>query len=178
MDDWIEEDLSRLVEGTEEPPHRVLDERIICEPIRVLEPPQPITLPRTATVAEAVQWMRAHRIGCILIVDGPELVGIVTERDLLLKVLGVTGDLSTIGVEEIMTPEPETLSLDDAIVFALNKMSVGGFRHVPLVDAQKHPTGVVSVKMIVEYIVDFFPREVLNLPPEPGKDLARTREGA
>jgi CBS domain-containing protein len=178
MDDWIEEDLSRLVEGTKERQHRVLDERIICEPIRVLDPPAPVTFARTATVAEAVEWMRAHRTGCVLVLDGAKLLGIVTERDLLLKVLGIAGDLSAIGIEEVMTPEPETLSLDDPIVFALNKMSVGGFRHVPLVDEQKRPTGVVSVKMIVDYIVDFFPREVLNLPPEPGKDLARTREGA
>jgi CBS domain-containing protein len=178
MDDWIEEDLSRLVEGTKERQHRVLDERIICEPIRVLDPPAPVTFARTATVAEAVEWMRAHRTGCVLVLDGAKLLGIVTERDLLLKVLGIAGDLSAIGIEEVMTPEPETLSLDDPIVFALNKMSVGGFRHVPLVDEEGRPTGLVGMRSVVDFLVELFPREVLTLPSSPAKVIAPTREGA
>lgn len=176
MDEWLEEDLSRLSE--EEARQRVLDQRMIREPIRTLNPGLPITILRSASVAVAVELMRDRRIGCLLVTDGERLVGIVTERDLLIKVLGKVTDLQLITVEQVMTADPEVLRLDDAIVFALNKMSVGGFRHVPLVDDAHRPAGVVSVKNIVEYIVDFFPREVLNLPPEPGKNVTREREGA
>jgi CBS domain-containing protein len=178
MDDWIEEDLSLLAEDEQEKGGRVLDQRMIREPIRMLNPPLPITLPRTATVGEAIALMQSHRIGCILIVEGEQLVGIVSERDVLLKVVGTDTDLQRARVEQVMTPDPEVLRPEDGIVFALNKMSVGGFRHVPLVDDAKRPVGVVSVKNIVEYIVDFFPKEVLNLPPEPDKNVARAREGA
>jgi CBS domain-containing protein len=68
-----------------------------------------------------------------------------------------------------MTRQVETLTPDDPIAFALQRMSVGGFRHVPLVDAAGRPVGILSVKDIVDYFAENFPREVLNIPPEPGK---------
>jgi CBS domain-containing protein len=68
-----------------------------------------------------------------------------------------------------MTPDPETLELDDPIVWALNRMSVGGYRHVPLVDRDGRPVGILSVKDIVHYIVALFPNEVLTLPPDPAR---------
>jgi CBS domain-containing protein len=164
MDEWIEEDLD-LLAGDDRAP-RVLDQRMIREPIRFLEPRAPLSLPPTASVRDAVRMMREHRIGCLLVVDGDRLVGIITERDFLLKLEPGDGGRT---VRELMTPDPEALTLDDPIVYALNKMSVGGFRHVPLVDAARRPVGIVSVKDIIDYIVDFFANDVLTVPP----DLAR-----
>jgi len=60
----------------------------------------------------------------------------------------------------------------------LNKMAVGGFRHVPVVDADGRPVFVVSVRDVVEFLVDFFPNDVLNLPPEYGPPKSSKREGA
>jgi hypothetical protein len=57
-------------------------------------------------------------------------------------------------------------------------MSLGGFRHIPLVDDDGSPTGVVAMRNIVDYIVDLFPNEILNLPPSPGLSISRAREGA
>jgi CBS domain-containing protein len=164
MDEWIEEDLD-LLAGDDQAP-RVLDQRMIREPIRSLEPRAPLALPPTASVRDAVRMMREHRIGCLLVVEGDRLAGIITERDLLLKLEPGDGGRT---VRELMTPDPEVLTLDDPIVYALNKMSVGGFRHVPLVDATRRPVGIVSVKDIIDYIVDFFAKDVLTVPP----DLAR-----
>ena len=162
MDDWLEEDATLRSGGGRTP--RVLDQRMIREPIRILNPRVPLALPPTATIADVIRLMREHRVGCVLIVDAERLVGIITERDLLLKV-----EKADIGrpVRDLMTPDPEVLTLDAPIVYALNKMSVGGFRHVPLVDAAQRPVGIVSVKDIVDYIVDFFPNEVLTVPPDP-----------
>jgi CBS domain-containing protein len=162
MDDWIEEDLTFL--APDEKATRVLDDGMIREPIRLLQPRSPLALAPDDPVAEAVRMMREHRIGCLLVVDDGRLLGILTERDLLLK-------LEHAGLErpvrDLMTPDPETLSPEDPIAFALNKMSVGGFRHVPLVDDAGRPVGIVSVKDIVDYIVDFFPNDVLTVPPDP-----------
>jgi len=104
------------------------------------------------------------------------LVGILTERDLLLKMENADLDAP---VSRLMTPDPETLELDDPIVWALNRMSVGGYRHVPLVDRDGRPVGILSVKDIVHYIVALFPNEVLTLPPDPQRsDAAVPRDGA
>jgi CBS domain-containing protein len=59
-----------------------------------------------------------------------------------------------VGVEEIMTRMPEYLFADDQVAFALNRMHVGGFRHVPLIDLRGKPTGIVSVRDILAFIYD------------------------
>src|SRR3954447_23749436 len=76
-----------------------------------------------------------------------------------------------------MTRDPESLRADDRIVWALNLMHVGGYRHVPLVDPQNRPVGVISVKDIVSFLVELFPAAVLNLPPDPHRVPVPTLSG-
>ena len=175
MDEWIEEDMALLADRGSKDSPRVLDQRMLQEPIRMLNPHAPLSVPPSATLADAARLMRQHRIGCLLVVDGDRLAGIITERDFLLKL--EVPDLGR-AVRDLMTRDPEVLSPDDPIVYALNKMSVGGFRHIPLVDADRRPLGIVSVKDIVDYIVDFFPNDVLNVPPDPARaGVWRGRDG-
>jgi CBS domain-containing protein len=175
MEEWIEEDLALQAEASKDKTSRVLDQRMIREPIRLLQPRPPLALGPSATVADAVRTMREHRVGCVLVVEGSRLVGILTERDLLLKLEEAEGSRA---VAQLMTPDPEVLSPDDPIVYALNKMSVGGFRHIPLVDAAGTPVGVISVKDIVDYLVDLFANDVLTVPPDPARgERWRDRDG-
>ena len=170
----VDEELSHLDESPR--PARVLDQQTIREPLRLLGPRSPLCLPPDARLAEAVRLMREHHVGCILAVEDERLVGILTERDLLLKLEG--GDLSR-SLRDLMTPNPEVLHPDDPIVYALHRMSVGGYRHVPLVDDRGRPVGIVSVKDIVHYVVSFFVSDVLTLPPDPARrDAWRGRDGA
>ena len=161
-----------------EPRARVLDDSIIREPISTLEPQVPVCVAADATVADAIRTMQEHRIGCVLVTGAEGLAGIFTERDVLRHVVGAGLDPETTPVTDLMTPNPETVRADAGIVYALNKMSLGGFRHVPVVDDAGRPVGIISVKDVVDYIVDFFSHEVLNVPPEPGLDVAKSREGA
>jgi CBS domain-containing protein len=165
MDDWIEDDGSLLGDGDGDGDRasRVLDQRMIREPIRLLNPRAPLTLPPDASCRDAIDVMREHRVGCVLVEEGGRLIGILTERDLLLKL--EQGDVGR-AIRHLMTPDPEALDPDAPIVYALNKMSVGGFRHVPLVDEAHRPVGIVSVKDIIDYIVDFFPNDVLTIAPD------------
>jgi len=70
-------------------------------------------------------------------------------------------------VGEVMTPDPETLGPDDGIAFALNRMILGGYRHIPIVDEAGEPLAVLSLREVVSFIVSLLPARVLNLPPEP-----------
>jgi CBS domain-containing protein len=152
---------------------------LIRRPIRALPTLKPpITVGRQVSVLDAVEAMNRGRVGCVLVVDGGALAGVFTERDVLTRVVSRSVDADKTAIELVMTENPETLTLDDGIVYALNKMSVGGFRHIPLVDEQNRPTGVVAMRNIVDYLVDLFPTEVLNLPPSPSLGVARAREGA
>jgi CBS domain-containing protein len=175
MPEQIEEYLL-AAEERERTARRTLDYLSIHEPLRLLNPRSPLSVPPSATLREAVAIMREHHVGCVLVVEGERLAGILTERDLLLKM--ENADLSE-PVSRFMTPDPETLEIDDPIVWALNRMSVGGYRHVPLVDREDRPVGILSVKDIVHYIVALFPNEVLTLPPDPKRAaVAPARDGA
>jgi CBS domain-containing protein len=76
-----------------------------------------------------------------------------------------------------MTRAPETLRPSDPVAYAINKMSVGGFRHVPLVDGAGRPAGLVSAGDLLEYLVELCPEEVLNLPPDPALAVHPRPEG-
>ncbi len=137
-----------------------------------------ITCERSATVRQVIETMQHARIGCMLIVDQGYLAGIFTERDILTKVAARAVDIDRLQIAEIMTPDPECLHHDNELVYALNQMSVGGYRHIPLVDDQGRPTGVVSARDIIDHLAHLFPQHVLNLPPSPMHGIARSPEGA
>lgn len=156
-----------------------LGDAIIKQPIRNLPSlKSPICVDRSATAGEAIAQMTEHGIGCVLVVDKGRLVGVFTERDVLRKLAAKPRSAAKVSVAELMTPDPECLTLDDGIGFAMNLMSIGGFRHIPLIDGEQRPTGVVAMRAIVDYIVDLFPGQVLNLPPAPALSVPRQREGA
>jgi CBS domain-containing protein len=93
-------------------------------------------------------------VGSLLIVDAHgKLVGIFTERDFVMKVMGKVGDLTTAFVKDFMTKDPVREHPDASLAFALSVMSHGGFRHVPIVDQDDVPIGIVSVKDVVDYFV-------------------------
>ena len=152
---------------------------ITKRPVRALPTlKQPVKVAASASIRQAVELMNERGIGCVLVVEDGRLVGIFTERDVLRKVITARRDIDTTPVGEVMTRDPECLTLDDGIAYALNLMSDGGFRHIPLVDAEGRPTGIVAMRNVVDYMVDMFPTEVRNLPPNPTLGIAREREGA
>ncbi len=126
---------------------------------------------------EAIGLMRERKHGCALVTRDGKLAGIFTERDVLMKIVGTQIDLVRTPIAAYMSRNPQTLPADASVAYALNKMVVEGFRHIPLVDAQGRPVGVVSMREVVEYVANSFPRDVLNLPPEPGQSF-REPEGA
>ncbi|MBW2273619.1 MAG: CBS domain-containing protein [Deltaproteobacteria bacterium] len=161
---------------------RVFDARLLRAPISLLKSRVPIVLSESDCVADAVREMQSQHRGVVLISeDGSRqsrLTGIFTERDVLLRVVERGRNLDRLSLGEVMVRDPEALPQDAPLAWALNKMSVGGFRHVPAVDGHGRPVFVVSVKDVVEFLVEAFPREVLNLPPEFGRQRYRERDGA
>lgn len=113
----------------------------------------PILVRPDTPVGEVIEKMQLLPTkGCVLICDeNKRLIGIASIRDILLKVAGVVKDVSKYPVEKIMTPKPECLDKDASLSFALHKMSIGKFRHVPVLD-NGVPIGVVSTRDIIEYL--------------------------
>lgn len=129
-----------------------MDIGTLRSPVETLNPRQPICVPLGTSVEEAIRRMVDQRIGCLCVVEDGYLRGIVTERDILTRVVGRRLDLKKTVVDEVMTPDPEYLISGDTVAFALNRMHVGGFRHVPILDPKGRPTGLISVKDIVAHL--------------------------
>ncbi len=113
----------------------------------------PIIVGPKTSVKEVIERMQALPTkGCVLVCDEKKkLIGIVSIRDILLKVAGVVKNQAECAIEKIMTPKPEYLEKDAPLSFALNKMSIGKFRHVPVLD-NGIPIGVVSTRDVIEYL--------------------------
>lgn len=141
---------------------------ILTEPISALAKREPIALPPTASLADALRVMNDQHIGYVLVVEHGALVGIFTERDLLRRALEDL-DPSRVALGKVMTSQPATLRSDDGIAHALELMSERGFRHIPLVDRSGRPTGIVAMRDIVRWLVSMFPDSTQNLPPDPRK---------
>jgi CBS domain-containing protein len=171
-----DEDIERLFD--EECPGPVdLGSVLVNDPISNAAHHPAIVVDAATTLAEALSKMREAGRGAVLVVKEGRLAGIFTERDVLLRVAGFPLDVAKTTVEEHMTPEPQTLPADSSVAFALNRMVVEGFRHVPLVDEQGRPTGMVSMRDLIDYLCDFFSKDILNLPPDPSASF-RSRDGA
>ncbi len=100
---------------------------------RELMTTDPVIIAPEASVREAAQTMRDHRISCLPVVDGTRLVGVVTNVDLRDRVLAEAVDLAT-PVRAIMTPDPIWLSADRLGFDALLTMTRSNISHLPVVD--------------------------------------------
>ena len=128
------------------------------------------------SVRDTLNCMTGFRTGCALVMDGESLAGIFTERDFLNRVVGDARDPET-PVGELMTPSPTTIRDSGSVQSAIETMETKDFRHLPVIGVDGRPVGVMSVKGIMHYIVEYFPANVYNLPPTPDQTQP-AREGA
>lgn len=145
------------------------------ETVRHLRPSEPTCVGPEVSVGEVLRRLRESRRGSILICEDGKLAGIFTERD-ALKLLAAEADLE-LPIKTVMTTNPACLSVDDTVGAAIQKMSIGGYRRLPVVDSDGSPVGVIKVGKILRYLVEHFPRIVYTLPPKPSQ-VSKQREGA
>jgi CBS domain-containing protein len=99
-----------------------------------------------ATVLEASEVMVAEKIGAMAVLEGTKLVGIISERDVVSRVVAKRRDPATTLVSDVMTADVQTISEDVTGVRALELMHQGRFRHLPLVDGEGHVVGMLSLR--------------------------------
>jgi CBS domain-containing protein len=152
-----------------------LSRNLRVDSVSRLEPTDPRAVDAGRTVADAVAAMREQNVGCLLITDAGRVVGLFTERDLLTRVLSPGRPLDT-PIRLCMTPNPVTVSPKDSVRTAVRRMQKGGYRHLPVVDEEGRPVGILSARRVVHYLVEHFPALVFNLPPQPDR-YPETPEG-
>jgi CBS domain-containing protein len=100
------------------------------------------------TVLEAARFMMEHSVGALPVLRNGELVGIVSERDIMNRVVAVGRTPGTTAVSEVMTANPRAVSADETVEECLFMMSEFGFRHLPIVDGNELK-GLVSLRDVL-----------------------------
>ena len=136
----------------------------IDSPISDFELREPLIIELGTCLENVLENMQKTNNNCVLTLSNERLNGILTERDILLKVTGKGYDLQLTKIDEFITPNPEYVSPEDPLAYALNKMYVGGFRNVPVVNDEMYPIGIISISDIISTIADYFHKEIINLP--------------
>ena len=168
MNNDLEEEEKIIEERTKDSEPRLEFALSIHEPIEKLNYRDPVLVNKNIKVIDAIKLFNEKDIGCVLVTDEKnKLTGIFTERDVVRKLMHNGLDLNKETIEKYMTKRPDALHLDDPITFALNRMSAGGYRHIPLIDKDEHPVGFVSARDIIDHLADYYSNEILNLPPSP-----------
>ena len=136
------------------------------------------------SIEQVVTRMAERRSGCVLVMEnwppsgagGGRLSGIFTEGDFLTRVVSQGLDV-TESIGRVMTRGATTVGQNDSVYKAIELMGERGYRHLPVIGENDQPVGVLSVKDIVHYLVEYFPAKVYNLPPTPDQSQP-AREGA
>ena len=141
----------------------IVDHRFLAKSIGSLNPPAPMVVKNTDSIFYGIKLLKENKIGCLTIVDAQgKVVGIFSERDVLLKISLSSLDIEATKISEVMTQNPQTATMTSSIAFILNMMSHGGYRNVPIVDDDNCPVGIVNVKHVVDYIANSLSKDLVS----------------
>lgn len=133
-------------------PASELERKLLTDRVSVLDPKEPITIEPGMRVRDVLRLMVDEYIGCLIVAENGKPIGIFSERDALMKLNVDVSKFADQPVRDFMTRTPQTLEANAKLVFALQRMDAGGYRHLPIVDDDGELTGIVSVRDILQYL--------------------------
>lgn len=143
-------------------------ENIARTPIGEVKARAPVRVHLRAPLIDGVTLLRERRRGAVIIEDDDgRIVGIFTERDLITRVDHDDHRWHTRPVEDHMTRAPQTIPQTGTVADAVRLMRSGTFRHLPIIDGDGRVVGILSIRDILAHIAEHYPKEFLNLPPDP-----------
>lgn len=121
-----------------------------------------------STIRQVVEDMRQKNVNVCLIVKEDDLVGILTDRDVLRHVPG-HNEIWDKPINSIMTPDPITIDPTASAADALWLMDQNKIRNLPAVDSSGKVVGNMTHQAIINYLAGRYPTEIINLPPNPNQ---------
>ena len=125
---------------------------LLTDRVNIIRGRPALVISPTMPVREAIRVLAYNKIGCVVVVEKGRVAGIFTERDALLKVNDMLPSVGDRPISEFMTTNVESLPLSAKIAFAVHRMDLGGFRHIPIVNERNEPIGLFSVRDILKYL--------------------------
>lgn len=108
-----------------------------------------VSMPSTQTVQDAAIKMRERHVGAVLIVDDGQPVGIVTDRDVVLRTVAEGRDPRTTPIRDVMSRNLTVVRSDEKIDDAVSAIRAAGVRRVPILDDKGTPVGMVTLDDLV-----------------------------
>jgi CBS domain-containing protein len=137
-------------------------------PISDIKSREPIRIRAKTRLIDVVLAMKKSLRGAAIIEDqAGKITGIITERDLMIKIDHNSLAWHDLPVENVMNQTPKTIKPNQFIHEALAIMLTCRFRHLPVVDAENHVLRVLSIRDIILRVAKLYPQVFLNLPPDP-----------
>lgn len=130
--------------------------------LRIAQIPPPTVEPHVS-VMDAVDVMARHRVGAVVVVEKGRLVGIFTERDLMLRVVQRQREMATTLVREVMTADVMTVTEASTPEEASKVMLIGHLRHLPVLGRDGTVLGLLSMRALLEERLEDLSREVSSL---------------
>jgi len=135
-------------------PATEVEKHLLSDRIPSLEPKTPIAVTPDTPTGEVLQLLVSRRIGIVLVQEGEKLVGVFSEHDALTRLSSDISEFSDRPISDFMTQQPRTLQQTAKVAFAVQRMDLGGHRHLPVVDETDRPTGMISTRDILQYLAD------------------------
>jgi CBS domain-containing protein len=104
------------------------------------------------SVGKVVEIFQKEKKGCVLVYKEKKLVGILSNRELVLRVAGKIDDLSRVRVADVMTPDPGFVKPEDTVAVAVHKMALGGMRQVPVLRDDGTPVSILLIKDVLRLL--------------------------
>lgn len=136
------------------------------DPISSLGLPPPVAIGRDATVGDALSAVQKHGQGYVLIVDGGRPAGLMSETEVLMRVVARHVNFND-PVSDYMTHDPPVLAAKDRVALAIRLMDERRTPAIPIVDEHGVAVAVLRTGDIIHFLAEAFPAHILNLPPRP-----------
>ena len=105
------------------------------------------------TVAEAARYMTDRNVGAVCVLDGDRLVGVLSERDMMKRVIAPKRDPSRTKISEVMTPNPVVVDVNQTYSNCVKVMQKAGIRHLPVVEGNRL-VGLLSLRDLLQVDVE------------------------
>lgn len=135
-------------------PATEVERALLRDQVGVLNPKACITVGPGTRVRDVLRLLVERDIGCVVIAEEGKIQGIFSERDALMKLNVRAAEFAEEPVSRFMTPRPQTLTADDKVAFAVHRMDLGSYRHIPIVEDDSHVSGIISARDILGYLTE------------------------
>lgn len=123
-------------------------------PVKTIMARDLVVATETESVATAMERLAAKDVGALLVLRAGKVAGILSERDVLRRVVARGRDPHDTRVGEVATPEPTAVGAETSIRECTELIRSHGFRHLPVVDADRRPVGLISSRDLLQFVVE------------------------